>query len=132
MFLASTCSARRRRVAHAYAQVQSLRALGYKGFSSFAQCSSAPEHSYLKDIGRVDYVAVSDREALDAFRLLSSQEGIIPALESSHAVAAALRIAPDLERGSNVLVNLSGRGDKDLTTVAALNEKSLEDSGVAN
>lgn len=91
-----------------------------------------PEHSYLKDIGRVDYVAVSDREALDAFRLLSSQEGIIPALESSHAVAAALRIAPDLERGSNVLVNLSGRGDKDLTTVAALNEKSLEDSGVAN
>lgn len=81
-----------------------------------------PEHSHLKDIGRVEYVAATDAEALDAFRLLSAKEGIIPALESSHAVAAALRLAPELPRGSHVLVNLSGRGDKDLDSVLSLDE----------
>jgi tryptophan synthase beta chain len=78
-----------------------------------------PEHSHLMDSGRVDYVGVTDAEALEAFRLLSVREGILPALESSHAVAAALRMAGDFEIGSHVLINLSGRGDKDLDTVIA-------------
>ena len=86
-----------------------------------------PEHSHLKDIGRVDYVAATDAEALDAFRLLSSREGIIPALESSHAVAAALRLAPDFDRGSQVLINLSGRGDKDLDSVMGLHDGEAGD-----
>jgi tryptophan synthase beta chain len=73
-----------------------------------------PEHSHLKDSGRVEYVGVTDAEALEAFRLLSRREGILPALESSHAVAAAVRLAPEFGAGSHVLVNLSGRGDKDL------------------
>lgn len=74
-----------------------------------------PEHSYLKDIGRVKYVAVTDSEAIDAFKLLSRTEGIIPALESSHAVAYLVKIAGKMRRNDVVIVNLSGRGDKDLT-----------------
>jgi len=74
-----------------------------------------PEHSYLKDIGRVKYVAVTDKEAINAFKLLSRTEGIIPALESSHAVAYLVKIAKKLHRNDIVVVNLSGRGDKDLT-----------------
>ncbi|WP_265445370.1 tryptophan synthase subunit beta [Flexivirga meconopsidis] len=77
---------------------------------------AGPEHSHLKDIGRVEYLTADDNEALNAFVALSRNEGILPALESSHAVAGALRIAPSLPRGSQLLVNLSGRGDKDLTT----------------
>ncbi len=77
-----------------------------------------PEHSYLKDAGRVDYVSVTDEEALAAFALLCRTEGIIPALESSHAVAHAIRLAPKLPSGSIVVVNLSGRGDKDVQVVA--------------
>jgi tryptophan synthase beta chain len=77
-----------------------------------------PEHSHLKDIGRVTYEAVDDDEAVRALRTLAEHEGIIPALESAHAVAAALRLAPKLERRQVIVVNLSGRGDKDMETVA--------------
>ena len=77
-----------------------------------------PQHSYLKDIGRVDYQAVDDAETLKAFMTLSRVEGIIPALESSHAVAWAMRTAPTLGKDVNILVNLSGRGDKDADYVA--------------
>ena len=79
--------------------------------------SVGPEHAYLKDIGRVNYVTVTDEEALDAFRRLSVTEGIIPALESSHAVAYALKLAKELGRGASIVVNLSGRGDKDVDFV---------------
>ncbi len=75
-----------------------------------------PQHSYLKDIGRVEYETVSDQECLDTFVSLSRLEGIIPALESAHAVAYAMKIAPELP-GQNILINLSGRGDKDLDFV---------------
>ncbi|WP_353236451.1 tryptophan synthase subunit beta [Diaphorobacter ruginosibacter] len=77
-----------------------------------------PQHSYLKDIGRVQYEAVDDKECLDAFMTLSRVEGIIPALESSHAVAWAMRMAPGLGKDVHILVNLSGRGDKDADYVA--------------
>ncbi|PIU50804.1 tryptophan synthase subunit beta, partial [Candidatus Desantisbacteria bacterium CG07_land_8_20_14_0_80_39_15] len=73
-----------------------------------------PEHSYLKDTGRVKYVAITDKEAIGAFKLLSRTEGIIPALESSHAVAYLVKIAGELHKNDVVIVNLSGRGDKDL------------------
>lgn len=76
-----------------------------------------PEHSFLKDSKRVRYVLVTDQEALNAFHLLSREEGIIPALESAHAVAYAKKIAGKLPRRSIVIINLSGRGDKDLETV---------------
>ena len=77
-----------------------------------------PEHSYLYDTGRVEYTTVTDREAISAFRVLSLSEGIIPALESSHAVAYAMKVAKTLGRGKVIVVNLSGRGDKDLQTVS--------------
>ncbi len=77
-----------------------------------------PEHSYLKDLGRIRYEAVTDSEALQAFRKLTASEGILPALEPSHAVAAALRLAGGLSSDRALLVNLSGRGDKDIHTVA--------------
>ena len=78
----------------------------------------SPEHSNLKDIGRATFVPVSDQEAVDAFLELSRTEGIIPALESSHALAHALRIAPIMSPDKKILVNLSGRGDKDVDQVA--------------
>ena len=77
-----------------------------------------PEHSYLKDIGRARYVSVTDDEALDAFHRMSDLEGIIPALESAHAIAHILRIAPEYRERGALLVCLSGRGDKDVTHVA--------------
>ena len=77
-----------------------------------------PEHAWLKDRGRVDYVSVTDSEALAAFHALCRFEGIIPALESSHALAYAAKIAPTMKRDQILLVNLSGRGDKDINTVA--------------
>ncbi len=77
-----------------------------------------PEHSYLRDSGRVAYETVGDEEAVTALRTLAQQEGIIAALESSHAIAAAMRMAPTLSRRAVILVNLSGRGDKDMDTVA--------------
>lgn len=79
-----------------------------------------PEHSYLKDIGRAEYVAVTDSEALAAFDDLCRFEGIIPALESSHALAYAKKLAPTLPADQVILVNLSGRGDKDINTVARM------------
>ena len=79
-----------------------------------------PQHSYLKDMGRVQYESVTDKECLDAFMQLSRVEGIIPALESAHAVAWAMRVAPTLSKDTHILVNLSGRGDKDADYVAKL------------
>jgi tryptophan synthase beta chain len=77
-----------------------------------------PEHAWLKDTARADYVSVTDDEALEALKMLSQTEGIIPALESSHAVAYAVKLAPTLPREQVIVVNLSGRGDKDMGTVA--------------
>ena len=79
-----------------------------------------PEHSWLKDVGRAQYVAVTDEEALQAFHSLTRTEGIMPALESSHALAYAMKLAPTMEKDKIIIVNLSGRGDKDIHTVAAL------------
>ena len=79
-----------------------------------------PEHAWLKDIGRARYSAITDQEALDAFHLLTRLEGIIPALESSHAVAYATRLAKDMSTDQSIVVNLSGRGDKDIHTVAEI------------
>jgi tryptophan synthase beta chain len=76
-----------------------------------------PEHSHLKDTGRAEYVSINDEEALDAFKLLSQLEGILPALESAHAIAYATRLAKTINRSQIIVVNLSGRGDKDLDTV---------------
>lgn len=84
-----------------------------------------PEHSYLKDIGRAEYVAANDDEALQAFHDLCRYEGIIPALESSHALAHAKKLAPTLSSDKVILVNLSGRGDKDIPTVARLSNIEL-------
>jgi tryptophan synthase beta chain len=77
-----------------------------------------PEHSWLKDQGRVKYYSVTDREALDAFQLLSKLEGIIPALEPSHALAHVMHIAPEMAKDEVIVVTLSGRGDKDVFTAA--------------
>ncbi|MCI5102273.1 MAG: tryptophan synthase subunit beta, partial [Algiphilus sp.] len=77
-----------------------------------------PEHAWLKDTGRVEYVSVNDDDAIAAFHELTRVEGIIPALETSHALAWAKRIAPEMGAGKRLVVNLSGRGDKDLYTVA--------------
>lgn len=79
--------------------------------------SIGPEHAFLHDSGRVEYVSISDDEALEAFKTLSKLEGIIPALESAHAVAHALKVARELRREDVVIINLSGRGDKDVDTV---------------
>lgn len=79
-----------------------------------------PEHSWLKDLGRVNYVAITDDEAMAAFRSLTKVEGIMPALESAHAVAYAEKLAAQMDRDGIVIVNLSGRGDKDILTVAKL------------
>ncbi|EGD59169.1 tryptophan synthase subunit beta [Novosphingobium nitrogenifigens DSM 19370] len=77
-----------------------------------------PEHSWLRDVGRVDYTSVTDDEALDGFQLLCRTEGIIPALEPSHAIAAVKKVAPTMPKDSIILANLCGRGDKDIFTVA--------------
>ena len=76
-----------------------------------------PEHSHLHDIGRVEYVSITDAEAVDAAFQLSRLEGILPALESAHAIADAMRVAPGLPAEHTIVVNLSGRGDKDLNTL---------------
>ena len=77
-----------------------------------------PEHAYLHEIGRAEYRAITDAEAMDAFALLSKSEGIIPAIETAHALAGAIKIGQELGKGSNLLINLSGRGDKDVQTAA--------------
>lgn len=81
-----------------------------------------PEHAHLKDSKRVQYVTVNDRDAVFAFHLLTRLEGIIPALESAHALAYAIKLAPTLPSKNTVIVNLSGRGDKDIETVSRLNQ----------
>jgi tryptophan synthase beta chain len=79
-----------------------------------------PEHSWLKDIGRANYVSVTDDEALDAFRMLTLVEGIMPALETAHAVAYAVKLAATMDKDQMVVINISGRGDKDIHTIAQL------------
>jgi len=82
-----------------------------------------PEHSYLKDTGQAEYVSVTDKEALEAFELLSKVEGIIPALESAHAIGQVAKIAPELEQDKVIVVGLSGRGDKDVQQVYGFEER---------
>ena len=84
-----------------------------------------PEHAYLKDTGRAEYVAITDDEAVNAFEYLSKVEGIIPAIESSHAVAYAIKLAPTLDKDKIVVVNLSGRGDKDVAAIARYKGEDL-------
>lgn len=84
--------------------------------------SVGPEHSYYRDRGRIDFVSATDAEALEAFQLLSQLEGLIPALESAHAIAYVKKLAPTLGKDQIVVVNLSGRGDKDVEVVAKLLE----------
>jgi tryptophan synthase beta chain len=79
-----------------------------------------PEHSWLRDSGRVEYVPILDDEALDAFQLTTKVEGIIPALESAHAIAEAVKRAPAMGKDEIIIVSLSGRGDKDVHTVAKM------------
>ena len=87
--------------------------------------SVGPEHSYLRDLGRVTYTYATDEEALEAFQFLCQMEGIIPALESAHAVAEAIKRAPKIGVGQTVVVNLSGRGDKDLDNVIEATEMAI-------
>ncbi len=84
-----------------------------------------PEHSYLRDCGRINYESITDREALETFQLLSREEGIIPALESAHAIAYALKLAKELSPEKTIIVNLSGRGDKDVAQVARYHREEL-------
>lgn len=86
-----------------------------------------PEHAYLNSIGRAQYVDITDEEAVCAFEYLSRTEGIIPAIESSHAVAAALKIAPTMDKESILVINLSGRGDKDVYSIARYREVDLNE-----
>jgi len=90
-----------------------------------------PEHSYLKDVGRAEYVTATDDEALDALERLARTEGIIPALETAHAVAHAIRLAPTLSREQTIVVSLSGRGDKDMETVAQARGVALRGDAAA-
>lgn len=88
--------------------------------------SVGPEHAYLHDIKRVRYTYATDKEALNAFEVLSKTEGIIPALESAHAVAEAIKLAPELKKDAIIIVNLSGRGDKDVPQVARMKGYRVE------
>ena len=92
--------------------------------------SIGPEHAFLHDEGRVEYTSVSDDEALEAFQTLSKLEGIIPALESAHAIAHALKVAREMKNDQILIVNLSGRGDKDVDTVREkITAEQTEDQG---
>ena len=86
-----------------------------------------PEHAWLQEIGRAEYVGITDKEALAAFHYLCRTEGIIPALESSHAFAYAMKLAKEMRPEQSILVNLSGRGDKDIGTVADLSGEDFYD-----
>jgi tryptophan synthase beta chain len=77
-----------------------------------------PEHAWLKDTGRAQYVNITDTEALEGFHALTRMEGIIPALESAHAMAYTMKLAPTMRKDEIIIVNLSGRGDKDMQTMA--------------
>ena len=89
---------------------QHLRRLDYPGVG--------PEHSFLKISKRAEYTSATDKEAVDAFLTLSKEEGIFPALESSHAVAYAMKLAPKMKKTQSIVVTLIGRGDKDVETIA--------------
>ena len=84
-----------------------------------------PEHSYLHDIKRVKYVSVTDKEALKGFEILTRTEGIMPALESAHAIAYVMKLSPQLKKKDVIIINLSGRGDKDIHIVADLMDVRL-------
>jgi tryptophan synthase beta chain len=79
-----------------------------------------PEHSYLRDQGRAEYTSVTDDEAMASFDLLAKEEGIMPALESAHAIAHAIKLAPTMKKSQILVVNLSGRGDKDVQQIAKM------------
>lgn len=83
------------------------------------------EHAYLHDIGRAEYVAVTDDEAVDAFEYLSKIEGVIPAIESAHAVAYAMKLAPQMDKDQIMVINISGRGDKDVAAIARYRGEDL-------
>lgn len=87
-----------------------------------------PEHAYLKDTKRAEYVPITDKEALDALSTLSRLEGIIPALESAHAIAQVLKIAPTMSKDEIIVVSLSGRGDKDVESIMSYLAKEEEQS----
>ena len=84
-----------------------------------------PEHAYLHDTGRAEYVPVTDAEAVDAFEYLARTEGIIPAIESAHAVAHAMKIAPRMAKDKTIVINISGRGDKDVAAIARYRGETL-------
>ena len=86
-----------------------------------------PEHAYLHDIGRAEYVAITDDEAVDAFEYLSKIEGIIPAIESAHAVAYAMKLAPQMDKYQIMVINISGRGDKDVAAIARYRGEDLHE-----
>ncbi|MDK2903560.1 MAG: tryptophan synthase beta chain, partial [Clostridiales bacterium] len=86
-----------------------------------------PEHAYLHDIGRVHYTSVTDDEAVEAFEMLSRMEGIIPALESAHAVAYAMKLVPRTSKNDVIVINISGRGDKDVQSVAKLKGVNIDE-----
>ena len=86
-----------------------------------------PEHAYLHDIGRAEYVAVTDDEAVDAFEYLSKTEGIIPAIESAHAFAYAMKLAPAINKDKIIVVNISGRGDKDCAAIARYRGENINE-----
>jgi tryptophan synthase beta chain len=86
-----------------------------------------PEHAWLHDIGRAEYVAITDNEAVEAFEYLARTEGIIPAIESSHALAYAMKLAPTMDKDKIIVVTLSGRGDKDVAAIARYRGENLTD-----
>ena len=86
-----------------------------------------PEHANLSDTGRAKYVPVTDEEAVQAFEYLSKTEGIIPAIESAHAVAQCIKIAPTMDKDKIIVVNLSGRGDKDVAAIARYRGENIHD-----
>jgi tryptophan synthase beta chain len=86
-----------------------------------------PEHAWLHDTGRAEYVPVTDDEAVDAFEYLSRTEGVIPAVESAHAVAHAMKLIPTMGRDQIVVINISGRGDKDCAAIARYRGEDLHD-----
>ena len=100
--------------------VRDAAAAGVDGVLIVDYPGVGPEHAWLQEIGRAEYVGITDKEALEAFHYLCRTEGIIPALESSHAVAYAMKLAKTMRADQSILVNLSGRGDKDIGTVADL------------
>ena len=86
-----------------------------------------PEHAHLHDIGRAEYVPVTDDEAVNAFEYLAKSEGIIPAIESAHAVAHAMKLAPAMDKGQIIVITISGRGDKDCAAIARYRGEDLHE-----